>query len=112
VHGGIQTTLMDDTSFWALLTQFGSLALTTSAEVKFLRPVLQTGSEILTTASVTEIRDSGKVVVVSAKVMQGEQICSTGDFTFTLVPTNKMEKIVHHTFPPDFAEKVKAVAKL
>ncbi len=100
---------MDDTSFWALMTQFGSLALTTSVEVKFLRPVF-TGSEIVTSASVTDIREGGKVVVVTSKVMQVDQVCSTGTFTFTLVPTAKMEKLVHHTFPPDFADKVKAVA--
>lgn len=101
---------MDDTAFWALLTSLGSFALTTSSQVEYHRPIFA-NSKVLTVASVTEVKD-GKTVTISVKMLQKDQLCTTGTFNFALISLAKMEKIVNYKFPPHFEEQLARMTKI
>eukprot|EP01127_Copromyxa_protea_P006907 TRINITY_DN16846_c0_g1_i1.p1 TRINITY_DN16846_c0_g1~~TRINITY_DN16846_c0_g1_i1.p1 ORF type:complete len:173 (-),score=33.31 TRINITY_DN16846_c0_g1_i1:37-555(-) len=107
LHGGLQVVLMDDVSFWALVSIYGSLAVTAHVDVKYHRPAF-TAKPVDVVAFVKE--KIGTKVIVDVKILQDNQVCSHGTFTFALQPTEKMEKLLNTTFSPDFTERLKAAA--
>lgn len=60
-------------------------------------------------ATVTDLVDGGRTVVVSVQLSQDEKVCSKGIFWFSLVSVEKMEKILGCKLPHDLAEKLQNI---
>lgn len=51
LHGGIQSTLMDEVASWAIYVLLETGGVTSKIEIKFLKPVLISNGELLVKAS-------------------------------------------------------------
>jgi acyl-coenzyme A thioesterase PaaI-like protein len=94
-HGGALSMVIDDTAFWGLFSNTGALALTSSLQVKFKRPVSVKpdggGTRLVAEATIIEFDRAGrKRAAVEVSVRNdstGDEVCS-GTVTFHLPPNN------------------------
>lgn len=79
LHGGIATTVLDETAGWAVLRRYQRAAMTTRIEVKFLHPAPATGVELVATAWFTG-RVNEKIVSLHATLADAEgTVCAEAD---------------------------------
>jgi acyl-coenzyme A thioesterase PaaI-like protein len=79
LHGGIATTVLDETAGWAVLRRFQRVAMTTRIEVKFLHPTPAEGAELVSRAWFTG-RVNEKIVALHATLEDGSgTICAEAD---------------------------------
>jgi uncharacterized protein (TIGR00369 family) len=56
LHGGIQATLMDEIASWVVYVKLGISGVTSTMNVRYLKPVYVTDSRLTLRASVKELR--------------------------------------------------------
>lgn len=79
LHGGIATTVLDETAGWVVLRRFQRAAMTTRIEVKFLHPTPAEGGELVARAWMTG-RVNEKIVAVHATLEDvGGLVCAEAD---------------------------------
>ncbi len=96
VHGGIQTTLMDETAEWLIFTRYGRSAVTIEILSKFKTPLSSVDGKIIIKA--TEISFARNIAEISVQIFNSEeQICTeaTGKF-FVFTEKDSKEK---YNFP-------------
>ena len=99
MHGGLITTVADETACWAILAATGKFGFTTSIEAKVRRPV-RLGVEAECRAWLT--RRTPRVVRVAAVVRQGGEDCFTANFTFAILQPNAAERLMGVALPEDW----------
>jgi acyl-coenzyme A thioesterase PaaI-like protein len=96
MHGGLVSTVADETAAWAVLATTGKFGFTTGFEARLLRGV-RVGQEALARGQVT--RPGGRVVRVAVSVSQAGEPCFTGDFTFALLDQSGAERLLGGPLP-------------
>jgi uncharacterized protein (TIGR00369 family) len=96
MHGGLITTVADETAGWAVIATTGKFGFTTSFQAQLRRPV-RLGVEAECRATV--VRQSSRVVRVSALVRQGGEDCYTAEFTFVILAQKAAEKLMGIEIP-------------
>lgn len=84
LHGGIQSTLIDEIASWVVFRKMQTTGVTSSLEVKFRKPVMTTESQITLRAHMAELRRNIAVIEVSLYNSE-EELCTRGKavyFTF------------------------------
>jgi acyl-coenzyme A thioesterase PaaI-like protein len=96
MHGGLVSTVADETAAWALIERTGKFGFTTSFEAKLRRPV-RIGVETLARGEVT--RESSRIVKSAVVISQKGEECFLGDFTFVLLDKAGAEKLLEGPMP-------------
>jgi len=96
MHGGLVSTVADETAAWALIERTGKFGFTTSFEAKLKRPV-RIGVETLARGKVT--RQSSRIVKSAVVISQEGEDCFLGDFTFVLLDRSSAEKLLQGPLP-------------
>ena len=96
MHGGLVSTVADETAAWALIEKTGTFGFTTSSSVKFHRPV-RIGVQTAAFGQVT--KQSTRIVHTAVRVEQGGATCFTGDFSFILLDRTGAEKMLGAPLP-------------
>ncbi len=85
LHGGIQSTLLDEIASWFVFVKIGTAGVTQKIELNFLRPVICGNKKIKLTASLNKMDEN--VADIKVKLFdQNEKLCCDGNifyFTFT-----------------------------
>jgi len=99
MHGGLVSTVADETAAWAVLATTGKFGFTTGFEAKLLKGV-RVGQEAQARGVVT--KPGSRVVRVSVVVNQAGDDCFTGDFTFALLDKGGAEKLLGGPLPDEW----------
>ena len=100
MHGGLISTLADETAAWAVLAVTGKFGFTTHFEARFSRGV-RVGVEAEARGRVT--RNGSRVVKATVEIRQESELCFTGDFTFVLLDRAGAEKLMGAPMPEQWA---------
>lgn len=96
MHGGLISTLADETAAWAVLAVTGKFGFTTHFEARLSKGV-RVGLEVEARARVTKA--GGRVVKSTVEIRQEGDLCFTGDFTFVLLDRAGAEKLMGTAMP-------------
>ncbi len=96
MHGGLITTVADETAAWAVIAATGKFGFTTSFDCRLVKGV-RVGVELLARASVTSA--SSRIVKTRVVLSQDEAECFTGNFTFALLDKAAAEKVMGRAMP-------------
>lgn len=91
LHGGIQTTLLDEIASWTVYTKVGTAGVTSKLEIKFLRPVFIEGTEIILKSYVKSVVNKSAILetfLYDAK----ENLCAEATIEFFLYPEELARK--------------------
>ena len=115
VHGGIVSSILDDSAYWCLFHNYKVLAFTTQMNLKFLRPMF-TNKKYVSVSHIHSVNDQpfntiqdevtadnliNKLVKVSVKIVEDEEggkALVAGDVQFLVVPYEKFATI-NPSFP-------------
>jgi acyl-coenzyme A thioesterase PaaI-like protein len=100
MHGGLVTTVADETAAWAVLATTGKFGFTTGFEARLLNGV-RVGQEAEARGWVT--KPGSRVVRVAVVVRQAGEDCFTGAFTFALLDRGGAEKLLGGPLPDEWA---------
>lgn len=85
VHGGIQSTLLDEISGWLVYVKCGTVGLTAEMKVRFKQPVLIDQGEICLRSRLME-QNKRMAVIHSRLINSTGIICSEAELRFFLLP--------------------------
>ena len=85
LHGGIQTTLMDELAAWYIQVKLKTSGVTTSMTTRFKKPVMINNGEILLKASLKELDKREAHLSVVLYDSRGN-LCSEGDVVYVVFP--------------------------
>lgn len=91
LHGGVQTTLMDEAASWFIFTVLGTAGVTAGLAVRFLRPVPTNAGALTLEATLQERRERRAVIQVELFDPAGE-LCSTGECEYAVYPLQIAER--------------------
>lgn len=96
MHGGLVSTLADETAAWAVIAKTGKFGFTTSFSAR-LHKAVRIGVEV--EARGTVISENRRVVKSSVVLRQNGEACFTGDFIFVLLDKASAEKLMGGPIP-------------
>lgn len=96
MHGGLVSTLADETAAWAVIERTGKFGFTTSFSAKLAKAV-RVGVELEAVGSVTSA--NSRIVKSSVVISQNGEPCFTGDFVFALLDKASAEKLMGGPIP-------------
>ena len=91
LHGGIQTTLMDEIAAWACYIQLDTSGMTRNMNTRFKRPLLVDNGPFLVKAKV-EKYEHPIALVKSELYDKNEQLCSFADVEYFIFPREKAKQ--------------------
>lgn len=96
MHGGLVSTVADETAAWALIAATGKFGFTTSFQVR-LHKAVRIGRELEARAWVT--KPGSRLVKTAVAISQDGGECFTGEFTFVLLEQKAAEKLLGGPLP-------------
>lgn len=92
LHGGIQSTLIDEIASWVVFRKLQTTGVTNKLEVKFLKPIMTTENQLTLRAHLVEMKRQVAFIDVSVYNSQ-EELCTEGKaiyFTANLEKAREM----------------------
>ena len=85
VHGGIQSTLLDEIAGWVVYVKCGTVGLTAEMNVKFRRPLYIDQGEITIRAGLKE--QNTRMAIISAQLINSSGVkCAEAQIKYFLLP--------------------------
>jgi uncharacterized protein (TIGR00369 family) len=104
LHGGIQTTLMDEIAAWACYIQLDTSGMTRNMNTRFKRPVFMDNGPLLIKAKV-EKYDHPIAVVKSELLDKNNELCSYAEVEYFIFPKEKAQRDLFFPGKEKFFEK-------
>lgn len=92
MHGGILSTLIDETAGWVVFRKLQTSGMTTRLEVRYNKPVMTTEPQITVRAHITEQRRNIVTIDVKVENSRGE-ICTEGRATYFAFDRKKAQEM-------------------
>lgn len=91
LHGGIQSTLIDETASWIVRAKLKSSGATSKLEVKFKKPVLMNNSRLILRAKLIETKRN--LAYINVKLLNSNnELCTEGEVVYFLLPKEKISE--------------------
>ncbi len=100
LHGGIQATLMDEIGSWYIQVKLKTAGVTSSMNVRYLKPVSMVKGNINLRASMIKMRRNLVDILVEL-YDSDKQLCAKADITYFTFSQEVAKKELHY---PDFEE--------
>ncbi|OQX72617.1 MAG: hypothetical protein B6D61_13495 [Bacteroidetes bacterium 4484_249] len=85
LHGGIQSTLMDEIASWAVQIKLKTAGVTASLNVKYKKPVFTTDNKVLIKARIE--KHIKKLAYIHTELFNSKgELCSTGEIKYFVYP--------------------------
>lgn len=78
LHGGVQSTLIDEIASWVVFRKLQTTGVTTKLNVRFLHPIMTTETQITLRARLREMRSNIAIIDVTIENANGE-CCTEGE---------------------------------
>jgi uncharacterized protein (TIGR00369 family) len=100
LHGGIQATLMDEIASWVVYVKLDASGVTSSMNVRYLKPVYVTDTRLTLRARVKELRRN--LADIEVRLFdQNQNLCALAQITyFTFSKNNAKDRL----YAPDHQE--------
>ncbi len=109
LHGGIQTTLMDEIASWYVFVKLKTAGVTSKMEVKLLRPVIMEKAPLRLRARLLEMKRNIAIIKVELFMSDGVLGAESLMYYFTYPPEIAHEKLyypgIEHFIPGGEAEQ-------
>lgn len=101
IHGGIQTTLMDELASWTVYVKAKTGGFTSSMEIRFKKPLLVSKGKVKVTARILE--NTRRIAEIETRIYDSEGVeCTTGLIKYFIYPEEvarkKMDLPEHNEF--------------
>ena len=87
LHGGIQSTLLDEIAAWAVYVKGCTSGVTSRMNVKYHKPVAVKGNTLLLRAKIVEVRRRFAPIKAELINEKGE-LCSEAELVYYMFPTD------------------------
>ena len=94
LHGAIQMGLLDEIMGWTSYMFTKEMAVTTTINIKFLRPIYICGQKISITCRVISMEGPRANMIATLSNNDGEE-CTTATGTYHILPSNKYDDLIH-----------------
>jgi len=95
LHGGIQTTLMDEIASWVVYVKAKTGGMTANLEVKFKRAAYVNKGKLKIRAKLTEM--DKRFAYIDAEVLDNDNnVCSEARLRYYVFPENKAKEKLHY----------------
>lgn len=95
LHGGIQTTLMDEVASWTVYVKLKTAGVTSSLSVQFHKPVYINKGEIIVRASV--VKTDGNIAEIETKLYDASgTLCASGTMNYFIYPEEIARRRLHY----------------
>ena len=91
LHGGIQSTLMDEIASWVVFIKLKTAGVTSKMEVRFHKPAYTTKGEISLRAFIKEMNKNTATIAVELRDSKNI-LCSDADIDYFTYPPNLAKK--------------------
>ncbi|MCF8239902.1 MAG: PaaI family thioesterase [Melioribacteraceae bacterium] len=95
IHGGIQTTLLDEIASWTIFIKLKTAGMTVSLNVDFKRPVLSDRGKIKVTGKVNNV-ENGKAEIITKIIDSAGHTCTEGKIYYRLFSEEKAKKKLYY----------------
>lgn len=85
LHGGVQSSLMDEIASWLIFVKLHTAGMTSKLEVRFRKPVIVDGGQVLLRSRLKEMKRNIAVVAVDLYDSRN-QLCSQGEVWYFTLP--------------------------
>lgn len=92
LHGGIQSTLIDEIASWVVFRKMSTTGVTSNLEVKFKKPVMTTENQITLRAHLVELRRNIATIEVALYNSQDE-LATIGKAVYFTVSQEKAREM-------------------
>ena len=92
LHGGIQSTLIDEIASWVVFRKMSTTGVTSNLEVKFKKPVMTTENQITLRAHLVELRRNIATIEVSLYTSRNE-LATIGKAVYFTVSQEKAREM-------------------
>lgn len=92
MHGGILSTLIDETAGWVVFRKLQTSGMTTRLDVKYKKPVMTTEPQITVRAHIAEQRRNIVMIDVTVENSKGE-VCTEGRATYFAFSKEQAQKM-------------------
>jgi len=88
LHGGIQSTLMDEIAGWVVYVKCGTVGLTAEMKIRFRLPLYIDQGEITIRAGLVE--QNNRMAIIKARLINSSgKTCAEAEIKYFLVPENE-----------------------
>lgn len=88
LHGGIQTTLLDEIASWTIYTKLKTAGVTSGINIKFKKPVLISKGTITLKSKVREVNK--RIVTLDTYLLDSDnQLCCEAEIKYFVMPEEK-----------------------
>lgn len=95
VHGGVQTTLMDEIASWVVFIKLKTGGVTSRLTSRFRRPVLVDEGPLTIRARLKE--HSGRIAVIDVKLYNGKKVlCAESSVEYFVLPQEKAASAMNY----------------
>lgn len=95
VHGGIQSTLMDEIAGWVVYVKCGTVGLTAEMKVRIRQPLYIDQGEITIRAGLIE--QNKRMATINARLINPSgKTCAEAEIRYFLVPENEAREKYHY----------------
>lgn len=104
LHGGIQTTILDEIASWVVFVKCKTAGVTTSLNAKFRNPAHVDGNAFTVKAKL--IKQDRRFATIHAEIINSENvICSEAEVIYMIFPEQIATKRFHYPGVSAFYEK-------
>lgn len=104
VHGGIQSTLMDEIAGWLVYVKCGTVGLTAEMKVRFKQPLYINNGKIEITAEL--LSQNSRFAEISTKLIDiNKTVCAEGIVKYFLLPEDEAKSKYNYPGVEAFFEK-------
>lgn len=101
LHGGIQSTLMDEIACWVVLIKLKTGGVTSGIDIKLKRPVYTNMGKIKLRASLVEVNK--RIAKVKVDLFDAaDKLCTTGYINYFTFPLE--DSIKNLSYPAEYSE--------
>jgi acyl-coenzyme A thioesterase PaaI-like protein len=100
VHGGIQSTLMDEIAAWVVLIKLKTSGVTSRIDVKLKKPVYSNKGKVYLRARLVEVKL--RIAQIAVNLFDADNnVCASGDVYYYIYPVD--EAIKNLCYPEDYS---------
>jgi acyl-coenzyme A thioesterase PaaI-like protein len=106
LHGGIQSTLLDELASWTIYVKADAAGVTSKMEIFYRKPVYANQGKIILKGRLQSIR--GKIALVRTELFDSQgQMCTEAMISYYLLPADKAAKELNFPGKEKFFEEGK-----
>jgi uncharacterized protein (TIGR00369 family) len=92
VHGGVLSTILDETMSWTVIRLTGKFILTKGMNIAFKKPV-RVGAQLISTGSIREYIDERRVLAIAEIRDEDGDLCASSQGEFVLFTKEQFLKM-------------------